>query len=305
MARELKREDIARLSASDVKRYLLATGWLRMPSRRSDVGIFRRAVESEAEVLLPLSLDFVDLHQALVRAVEEIARFERRPAAQVLSNLLRPQSDVLRFAVESRETEDGSIGIDDGIALLAGSKKALLAAACSVTRPQRFHPRMSLREAESFVRGCRLGQTERGSFVASIECGLTAEDSAPREPPSGVEEAEPFGRKATSLLVRSVARVIGAIHVDDLRALIDPPSGAPVVSANLCEALVEMMPAQAGTGLRIEPSWSPLVQRPRDLPALVRVEGQYRRAVEDVARALRGDEAPRPPRAAPPAPARH
>src|SRR5690606_24815123 len=121
---------------------------------------------------LPLHRDFADVDEALARAVEEIARFEQRPASQVLRALQKPRADVLRFGIESQETADGGIGFEDGLALLSGSKKALLAAACSVKRPQPFHPRMTLREAEAFVGRCRLGQTEKGSFVAAVECDL-------------------------------------------------------------------------------------------------------------------------------------
>jgi hypothetical protein len=294
MTPDPKPEAVARLSALEVKRYLLAMGWERAVSRTADVGIFRRAGSEDDEIVLPLSLDFADVSEAMVRAVEAIARFEQRPVAQVLRDLRRPRSDVLRFAVESRDTEDGGIGLDEGLALLSGSKKALLAAACSVKRPQRFHPRMTLRDAETFVRSCRLGQTEHGSFVATIECDLDVDDEMSRFPLVDDDGVGPFGRKATTLLMQSVARVVDAIRADDARALTEPPPGAPVVSANLCEAIVEMMPAQDDAGLRIRSSWSPLIAAPRDVAAAVRIEGSYRGAIEEVVRALRPRTSPTP-----------
>jgi hypothetical protein len=256
------------------------------------VGIFRRPDSPDEEILVPFSGDFIDLDDALACAVEEVARFEARPAVEVLQDLLRPRADRLRFAVESRETADGSIGIEDAIALLSGSRKALLAAACSVRRPQRFHPRMSLREAESFVRSCRLGQTERGSFVATVECALDADEGGAAL--SGDAREEPFGRKATTLLVRSVARVVDAIRTDSLDDLATAHEGAPVVSANLCEALAEMMPASEDASLKVGSSWSPRLPPPRDVPTVVRVERHYRPLLEQVARALRPSLRPSP-----------
>lgn len=294
MMHDLPPEALAQVRSLDLKSYLLAHGWQRFPGRRADVGIFRHAGSPEAEVLLPFSLDFADLEQGLARAVAEIARFERRPAAAVLRDLLRPRADILRFAVEGHATDDGGIGLDEGLALLSGSRKALLAAACSAERPQRFHRRMSLREAEAFVRRCRLGQTEHGSFVATVECALDVDDAALRAPLPGDTAPEPFGRKATVLLMRSVARVIDAIRADDLAGLGAPPEGAPVVSANLCEAIVEMMPAAEGAALRIASSWSPVLPAPPAVPAIVRVESQYRGAIEEVARALRPSASPSP-----------
>lgn len=294
MAHDLSPEAVRPLNALTVKSYLLARGWERAPSKRPTVGIFRRPESEIDEVLLPLSTDFADLDEAMVRAVEEIARFERRPSPQVLHDLLRPRADRLRFAVEGRETTDGAIGLEDGIALLSGSRKALLAAACSVKRPQRFHPRMSLREAEAFVRSCRLGQTEQGSFVATVECALDVDDTSP----SLFEDkpVEPFGRKATALLLGSVARVVDAIRADNLDALTRPPADAPVVSANLCEAVAEMLPGPEDANLRIGASWSPVLPAPRDVPVFVRVERQYRSAIEQVARALRPGMSPEPDR---------
>jgi hypothetical protein len=292
MARELSLEAVRRLSSLTVKDYLLARGWVRAPSKRAGVGIFRRPDSEVDEVLLPLSLDFADVDEAMARAIEEIARFEQRSAQEVLRDLLRPRADRLRFAIEGRDTMDGAIGLEDGIALLSGSRKALLAAACSVKRPARFYPRMSLREAEAFVRACRLGQTEQGSFVATVECGLDVDDTSPARFEGTV--AEPFGRKATALLVRSVVRVVDAIRADTIDGLVEPPDGAPVVSANLCEALAEMMTGPDDANLRIGSSWSPMLPPPRDVPAYVRVERQYRSAIEQVARALRPSARPEP-----------
>lgn len=64
---------------------------------------------------MPWSLDFADLHEAMERAVKEIARVEKRPVSAVLRDLLQPRSDVLRFAVEGRGTDDGGIALDEGL----------------------------------------------------------------------------------------------------------------------------------------------------------------------------------------------
>ena len=48
----------------------------------------------------------------------------------------------------------------------------LLSEAHSVLVPQPYHPRMSRSEAEDFLSRCRLGQTDRGSFVLTVACPL-------------------------------------------------------------------------------------------------------------------------------------
>ncbi len=130
--------------------------------------------------------------------------------------------------------------------------------------------------------------------MPTVECELDVEGELPRLPLIEEEGLEPVGRQATTLLMQSVARVVDAIRADDARALTDPPPGAPVVSANLCEAIVEMMPTQDDGALRIGSSWSPLIAAPRDVAAAVRIEGSYRSAIEGVVRALRPRTSPTP-----------
>jgi len=71
-----------------------------------------------------------------------------------------------------------------------------------------------------FVRSCRLGQTEQGSFVATVECELDVDDLRLRL------AEEPFGRKVTTLFARSVARVSDAIRADNLDGLTQRRGGA-------------------------------------------------------------------------------
>src|SRR5205807_5516419 len=109
------------------------------------------------------------------------------------------------------------------------ARKALLAASCSAVQPQTFHPRLSRTEAEQLLQACRLGQTERGSFTAVIACPIDAVGpqallpklmplfegqtgpvaGAGAEPP--LVSPEPFTRRTTSLLMRSVARIVQGI----------------------------------------------------------------------------------------------
>ncbi len=285
-------EVVERLNALDVRSYLLARGWKRANSKIPDIGIFRRPEAEDVEVLIPFSSVYADFREGMVRAIVEIARYEHRPASQIVQDLLRPRVDLLRFALESNESADGAIKLDDGLALLSGSRKALLAAACSVKRPQSFHARMSLREAEAFVGKCRLGQTERGSFVATVECALDIGEASPTD--SATDSVEPFGRKVTTLLLSSIERIVASIQADDMTSLVSPSPNDVVVSANLCDAIAEMLPSSEDAVLRIGSSWSPTLPAPRNIPTQIRIERQYVQALTRIARELRPGKNPAP-----------
>jgi hypothetical protein len=206
--------------------------------------------------------------------------------------------------------------LEQGLELLQGARKALLSAACSVIQPQSFHPRLSRTEAEQLLQACRLGQTERGSFTAVIACPLDAvgppqtlrpkamplferQEGANAGPGDGADAAvaapEPFTRKTTGLLMRSIARIISAVDADQVEALLQTGEDQPPLSANLCESLLMMQPNGDRSRLSVLASWArtlpPLAgQAP---PSVVNLRRDYFPTIEKLAVALRPGREPK------------
>jgi hypothetical protein len=190
--------------------------------------------------------------------------------------LLLPPADVLRFRQVSPDTEAGTLPLDQAVRLINGTRKLLLAAAHSVLVPQPYHPRMSRSEAEEFVSRCRLGQTERGSFVLAVACPLDLQ--AGLFGPHG----EPFARRVTSLLMQALQELSQAADGARIDNLADP-AHHPGISANLCESLLLLRPGGARAYLGISATWSraflpPAHESKRDL--------QLRQEVFEIAETL-------------------
>src|SRR5437867_13322018 len=105
-----------------------------------------------------------DYGAAILDVARRLSELEQRPLENVLSSLMLPGADVLRFRIISPQAESGSLSLLGGISLLEGAKRAIMSSACSVEQPQKHHPRMR-DEATQLVASCQLGQTERGSYV--------------------------------------------------------------------------------------------------------------------------------------------
>lgn len=259
--------------------YLIARRWQSMPSRLSHAAIYRSPGAGDFEVQIPLDPDLADYADAVMLAARRLASFEGRPVEQVLRDLLQPRSDTVRYALGGAATETGTIGLTAGLALVQGALKSLLASACSVQRPRRFHPRMTLADAESYVRACRLGQTEIGSYVLTVD--------APLDIHAQLDASEtPFGRRATTRLFESTAYLAQSIRQGDTARVLDERADTPLVSANLCEALVEMMPPDESADLRLSGAWSPLIPAP-SLPAVVHFDRTMFEPVERLSQQLR------------------
>lgn len=263
---------------ADALQYLLHRGWQRVRSRNDVIAILRK---DQAEVLLPLDRELGDYGEAIARAAERIAALEGGTAHSVLEDLHHPRTDTVRAARTDAGTEDGSLGFDDAAAVLAGLRRSLLAAACSVERPsERFHRRMSLKRAQEFIAKCRLGQTEHGSFVVTVLCPLELDQ---------LDLKHAFGRQTVETLISVVSKAVRLLRTDGPGRVADEVQG---ITANLCDSLLEMMPADERADLWLSASWSPLLPAP-DLPSRVTIDRDLYSAFEMLARSLRPPTAPR------------
>ncbi len=230
--------------------YARGLGWQPVPNgKRTEIAVFHRPDSTLHQVIIPTDPTLDDFGEAVIEAVRKLAEFEKRPAQEVLDHLLLPPADMLRFREVSPDAEAGHLPLDHGVRLLEGLRKSLLSVAHSVLVPQPYHPRMSRSEAEEFVSRCRLGQTERGSFVLSLACPLNLQ--AGLSGPNG----EPFARRVTSLLMRTLQELSQAADSGLMDDLVDP-SLHRGVSANLCEALLLLRPAGERAYLSVSADWS-------------------------------------------------
>ncbi len=240
---------VARINPVEARTYAKASGWVRVPTVNGKVAVFSHPKDDLVQLLIPLDENLSDYPRRMAEVVLNLAEKESRPADEVLTDLLLPPSDVLRFRLDEPETRSGDVPLSQGIEMLTGVRKAILSAACSVVQPQKFHPRLRRAEAEQLLQACRLGQTERGSFTAVVACPLDAVGPEPlrvesrplfqnaAEALGGPEEKQehdppqpdPFTRKATSLLMRSVERIASAVDADQVDSLTQSNNGqAPV-----------------------------------------------------------------------------
>jgi hypothetical protein len=270
-----------RLSYEDARRYVESRGWSREKSRRSDVGIFRLGTH---EAILPMDTALRDYPSAMLLFARRVAEAEGRAPERVLADLAASTVDRHRPA-RVAPAEGAGASLDAASGMLDGISRALLAAACSVLQPRQFHPRMTLADAETFIAQARFMNTEPGSFVMVVDT------------PTEVEGARPgFGREASVLLVRSLAHVAGALRAATPDRIVNPEPDEPQVSANLCEAILRMAPANESADLRFGVTWSPLLAAPTNVPAEVTIDRHMYEAVEKLARQMRPSESNAPKR---------
>lgn len=285
---DLSVETLMRISTRDAQGYVRTRGWVQArPVGR--LMVFNRAEPGSLDqVLVPMDSGRSDYADRMLEVVEKLSRFEGRPAGRVLVDLLNYDADVLRYRVISSRAERGTLPLTQAIELLTGAKQSLLAAAHSAILPRRHHPRLNRTDAVQLLDACQMGQTERGSFVVTIACPLHAPglDQADL-----VSDAQPFARRATSLLGRALTELNSAIEENRVNSVVD--QAEPLVSANLCEAILKMRPADETGALEFIPSWASSEPMADDrLSRPVMFSADEFSSIEDVYRQLRPVEGP-------------
>lgn len=290
---EVTLENLSRVIPRDVQGYVRSHGW-EQSRRTGHLMVFNRPdPKSLDQVLVPIDASRPDFAERMWDAVEKLASYEERSVAQVVTDLLNYDADVLRYRVVSPRAERGTLPLGQAIELLAGAKQSLLAAAHSVLHPTKYHPKLSRGEARQLLDACQMNQTERGSFIVAISCPIRALDAD--EAGLLFDNNIPFARRATTLLTRALSSLDRAIEDDRVNSVVDQEE--PIVSANLCDALLKMRPAHDDGNLEFRPSWAsstPLSPEEPVPPRAVTFSGDEFEAIEDVYRQLRPAEALKP-----------
>jgi hypothetical protein len=266
---------LQRVDPVAAQHYVLATGWHCVGDARGLLGIYAHPRSDTAQVLVPLHDRYSGYERSVGELVCWLAEWEHRPAAHILTELLLFAADWLRFKVAGQGTEKGFLPLNQALALFRGARRLLLAAAHDALEPA---------EAEPFVQSCFLGPTEHDGFTAVLACPLGASLPGNSRPPE-----EPAARRVTQLLMGALQQLAGAAGPAE------QPNGHVAVSADLCEALLELRP-HGDQALTVSVAWAPTVPLPpgTDRSSAVRLGPEHFPVLERLAARLRTEPEARP-----------
>jgi hypothetical protein len=234
-------------------------GWGRVETVNGKVAVYRNPNDPLRQLLVPLDPTFDDYGERIAEAVDTLARFENRSNQDVLRQLLLPQADLLLLKPASTRTEGTLLRVVQAANLLVGIQQALAATAASVLHPRPSHSGRLPAQAEQFAGACLLVQAERSGQELQIACPMSAvvreEDLAGREPP--------FARVVTRGLIETLDSLARAAEQQRVKDLLQT-GHAPLLSANLCEALAFLQPADSDAAQSVSVSWCSGVSLPVD-----------------------------------------
>jgi len=258
---------IEKVHFTNVQKYLLRTNWTKINTKREHIVLFyleNSTNERVAEILLPLSKDFADYTKTIYEAILTISEVENREAEQIINDLLLPPSDIIRFRVqnESENIKNGLIKLSDSFTLLDFAKKSLYVAACDFLNKTKetYYKRLYDKRVERFIDNCYLGQTERGSFIASIVCpflnGIDSDEVSKMSLFNSEEELNnSITRSITQKYIKSVNKIKSIVEEDKYESFFTLKNDDHI-SLNFVESIVELADFDKDNIIEIIPSFS-------------------------------------------------
>lgn len=161
-------EVLAAIRPRDFIAHLRARGW---QNSRTTNSYSVWTLGDEYEVVLPSDVRFKDYALRISEALRTLEIAEERSQLEIVTDLQVVSADVIR--VRAAGTTDGNITLDDGLDFVSSIREMILAAACAVISRRRRFPTRKPNEAMNYLQRVELGQTERGSYVATIISHVT------------------------------------------------------------------------------------------------------------------------------------
>jgi hypothetical protein len=198
----------------------------------------------------------LDYPRAVATLVRDLADLEGRTEDSLLRDIRGSAVDLLRIAIEGPATREGRLPVEAGRRVFGAARDLLLAAACSVLDPRPAYATRKADRAMEVVERARFGQSDIGSFVVTLETVVP-----PRLDPPLIDDGDPdspLERRTMVHLARAVAAAHLATRQSAASGTLHPFKERTVdgVSANLCDALAELLQAAAADALRTTVSFA-------------------------------------------------
>jgi hypothetical protein len=254
-------------SPAELAAYLRQDRWVLVHTDAS-WALYRKELAGEAvELEVPQLAAAPDYGRAVALLLEDLARLKGRRASEVLRDVRASAVDIVRLAIDGPATRDGRIPVEAGRRVFQGARDLFLSAACAVLDPRAVLAKRKPEEAMQLLSRARFGQTEVGSFVLTIECPLTPRLQATL-PLDETDAEAPLERRTCLRLADALSAMEYATRASVASGRLDPfrERTGDGLSANLCDAVAEILEAASADTLKASFSFASMRPLARPVP---------------------------------------
>ena len=289
------REALKAISPAALAAYARSAGWQRGEIYRVHSHVY--AGQDRPEIIVPRTDHLGDYATVVSMLIKVFAQVAHQDELTIYRSLVTGDRDVVRIRVA--DSDDGSLGLNEGVDLVGGARDLIQSVACSLdNNPRPVYRAGANQKAKNLLEQVRLGQTHQGSFVITVLTPVVPPLVQPLQQErfpdlsddlGDEDEDAPIQRKMTRRLVEALKAARESTEktmAGDTDAFANRVENG--VSANLCDALVRLIGPFPKMNVGV--SWAQT--RPSPLPeALVQFGRTDSPILQEAARRFR-DRAP-------------
>jgi hypothetical protein len=235
--------------------YLKNKGWSETGRLGNVARLFGKANDGGKffEVLVPTKMDVGDFKNVILKLLFALQDFENRSLDYIANDIVLAKFDVFRI-IAFKDDTSASLPLEDAKTLLDKSLSMMASAAQSIITQQPFFQSRS-GEVNKFLSKLRMGHTERGSFIVTLQTPI-----APIIPEPSLFDVEPlitkepFGRQVTVRLCSLISEANTIANEPESDALTQSITRG--MSANFFEALADMTEVCGDAGTNLDMTWA-------------------------------------------------
>jgi hypothetical protein len=252
----MSEQETSAVGLAEVRRFLERSGWRRTPSGKSSLDVYSSGDGvRRIEILLPsegVSKNPARWINAAMRTLSQLRGVSELDLADVISAF---SFDRVRSRLPDALVRDDTIRLTVAAGMLRGIRKLFESAATTESNPRPYFPRV-LKTARSYIDECRFGHTFRGSFGFVVESPVREQQGNPELIP-GISPIPAFERRVVERVVRGLTLIPAARRANAKSTVVENFGSG--FSANMCEAIIELVDVTRGAGLEFSFELSPSV----------------------------------------------
>jgi hypothetical protein len=248
---------IGKILPVNCEAYLKNKGWNETGKLGKSAKIFGKTDDYGRlfEVLVPVKTSVGDFKSVLLNLLIELQNFEDRSLDYIANDIVLSKFDVFRIIAYKGDTT-ASLPLEDAKTLLDRSFAMMAFSAQSIKTHQPYFQSRYHNEVNTFLSKLRMGHTERGSFVLTLQTPiapvLSISKSLFEDEP--LISDEPFERQVTTRLCSLISEADTIANEPDSEIL--PQSTTRGMSANFLESLADITEISGESGVNLDMTWA-------------------------------------------------
>jgi hypothetical protein len=224
---------VAAITLMQLRGYLVLQGWTLVSAPDEYIEVWRINEIGGSELLLPTEAA-ADKSFLLKEALSKLSQLVGLSVHELTQTIREHSENIVSIRVAHPDVNDGSIPLEDGIALNANAKELLAAAANATIERRALYQGRQPALVASLLQNARLGQTTHGSYVIHV----FSKDPSQSEQPANLD----FARVTTEMLQSALGGLREAVdtYQSSGNSIAFEEALSRGASANLCDAISKL-----------------------------------------------------------------